>query len=194
MWRWLLFVCDLVVFLYIYIYIKLHSWSVKSLLTVMQTTVGSREYKRGLQWGCSQIWGLPYNGICTFWSYVFSIPVSEARWPLCWRELIHRHGHCNGVITKTHAVYKYELQHHTDLLSLQVNLSHTAAQISPIRHSLILSYQLHKECSRIKKIQTEDMMTWGQTAEMGWFYLTDRATETDDQWPRSPAWMELSNK
>lgn len=44
-----------------------------------------------------------------------------------------------GVITKPSAVYKYELQHHTDLGSLQVNLSHIAAKISPIRQSLMFS-------------------------------------------------------
>lgn len=32
-------------------------------------------------------------------------------------------------------VYKYELQHHMDLVTLEVNLSSIAAQISPIRQS-----------------------------------------------------------
>lgn len=82
------------------------------------------------QWKCSQMWGLPYNGLRTFWSCVFSVPASEACWPL-----IHRHSQGNGVITKTHAVYKYEL--HADLVSVHVSLSHIAAQISPIRQSLI---------------------------------------------------------
>lgn len=51
------------------------------------------------------MWGLTYNGIRTFWSYVFSVPASEA----CWL-LIHQHSQGHGVITKTYAVYKYRPQ------------------------------------------------------------------------------------
>lgn len=60
------------------------------------------------------MWGLTYNGICTFWSYVFSVPASEA----CWL-LIHQHSQGHGVITKTYAVYKYEPQRRSALSACQ---------------------------------------------------------------------------
>lgn len=70
-----------------------------------------------------------------FWSYVFSIPASEACRPLSWGELICRHS--KRVITKIHVTYKYELKYHTDLPSLQVGLRHTAAPISPFKCTAI---------------------------------------------------------
>lgn len=60
------------------------------------------------------MWGLTYNGICTFWSYVFSVPASEA----CWL-LIHQHSQGYGVITKTYAVYKYKPQRRSVLSACQ---------------------------------------------------------------------------
>lgn len=60
------------------------------------------------------MWGLTYNGICTFWSYVFSVPALEA----CWL-LNHQHSQGHGVITKTYAVYKYKSKRRSVLSACQ---------------------------------------------------------------------------
>lgn len=149
--------------------IRLQSRSIKLFLTVMQMTLSGTASTN-----------VDYNGkaakseVCRIMAYAHSGPMYLA---FLFQRLA---GHCageswftdtshgNGVITKTHAVYKYELQHHTDLVSLQVNLSYIAAQISPIRQSLMWAFQSHKECSR-RRIQTKmiNMMISGQTVESG---------------------------